>query len=91
MDRGRGGRHGDRRRDGDLRWPRAAFTAVVAEVLSTGGEPNARVTTVVAEVLHTGGVPHARVTGLMAEVLHGLEALTTGGTGRKPIVIVVAG
>ena len=66
-------------------------TAVVAEVLSTGGEPNARVTTVVAEVLHTGGVPHARVTALAAEVLHGLEALTAGGTGRKPIVVVVAG
>jgi hypothetical protein len=31
------------------------------------------------------------VTGLVAEVLHGLEALTAGGTGRKPIVVVVAG
>jgi hypothetical protein len=67
------------------------ITTVVAEVLSTGGEPNARVTTVAAEVLHTGGVPNARVTGLVAEVLHGLEALTAGGTGRKPIVVVVAG
>jgi hypothetical protein len=66
-------------------------TTLVAEVLSTGGEPNARVTTVAAEVLHTGGVPNARVTGLVAEVLHGLEALTAGGTGRKPIVVVVAG
>jgi hypothetical protein len=66
-------------------------TTVVAEVLSTGGEPNARVTTVVAEVLNTGGVPNARVTGLVAEVLHGLEELTAGGTGRKPIVVVVAG
>jgi hypothetical protein len=66
-------------------------TTVVAEVVSTGGAPNARVTTVMAEVLNTGGVPHARVTGLVAEVLHGLEALTTGGTGRKPIVVVVAG
>ena len=66
-------------------------TTVVAEVLSTGGAPNARVTTVVAEVLHTGGVPNARVTGLVAEVLHGLEQLTAGGTGRKPIVVVVAG
>ena len=66
-------------------------TTVVAEVLSTGGAPNARATTVVAEVLHTGGVPNARVTGLVAEVLHGLEALTAGGTGRKPIVVVVAG
>ena len=65
-------------------------TTVVAEVLSTGGAPNARVTTVVAEVLHTGGVPHARVTGVVAEVLHGLEELTAGGTGRKPIVVVVA-
>ena len=46
-----------------------------------------RVTTVVAEVLHTGGVPNARVSGLVVEVLHGLEALTTGGTGRKPIVV----
>ena len=46
-----------------------------------------RVTTVVAEVLHTGGVPNARVSGLVAEVLHGLEALTTGDTGRKPIVV----
>ena len=44
-----------------------------------------------AEVLSTGGVPHARVTMLVAEVLHGLEALTAGGTGRKPIVVVVAG
>jgi hypothetical protein len=66
-------------------------TTVVAEVVSTGGAPNARVTTVMAEVLNTGGVPHARVTGLVAEVLHGLEALTAGGTGRKPIVVVVAG
>jgi hypothetical protein len=66
-------------------------TAVVAEVLNAGGEPNARVTTVVAEVLNTGGVPNARVTGLVAEVLHGLEELTAGGTGRKPIVVVVAG
>ena len=66
-------------------------TTVVAEVLSTGDEANARVTTVVAEVLHTGGVPNARVTGLVAEVLHGLEELTAGGTGRKPIVVVVAG
>ena len=66
-------------------------TTVVAEILSTGGAPDARVTTVVAEVLHTGGVPHARVTGLVAEVLHGLAALTAGGTGRKPIVVVVAG
>jgi hypothetical protein len=66
-------------------------TTVVAEVLSTGGEPDARVTTVVAEVLNTGGVPNARVTGLVAEVLHGLEELTAGGTGRKPIVVVVAG
>jgi hypothetical protein len=66
-------------------------TTVLAEVLSTGGEPNARVTTLVAEVLHSGGVPHARVTGLVAEILHGLEALTAGGTGRKPIVVVVAG
>ena len=62
-------------------------TTVVAEVLSTGGEPNARVTTVVAEVLNTGGLPHARVAGLVAEVLHGLEELTAGGTGRKPIVV----
>jgi hypothetical protein len=30
-------------------------------------------------------------TRLVAEVLHGLEALTAGGTGRKPIVVVVAG
>jgi hypothetical protein len=37
-----------------------------------------RVTTVVAD---------ARVTGLVAEVLHGLEELTAGGTGRKPIVV----
>jgi hypothetical protein len=66
-------------------------TTVAAEILSTGGVPNARVTTVVAEVLSTGGVPDARVTGLVAEVLHGLEALTAGGTGRKPIVVVVAG
>jgi hypothetical protein len=66
-------------------------TTIVAEVLSTGGAPNARVTTAVAEVLHTGGVPNARVTGLVAEVLHGLEELTAGGTGRKPIVVVVAG
>jgi hypothetical protein len=64
---------------------------VVAEVLSTGGEPNARVTTVIAEVLHTGGVPNARVIGLVAEVPHGLEELAAGGTGRKPIVVVVAG
>jgi hypothetical protein len=48
------------------------------------------VTTAAAEVLNAGGVPHARVTGLIAEVLHGLEALTAGGTGRKPIVVVVA-
>ena len=66
-------------------------TTVVAEVLSAGGEPNARVTTVIAEVLSTGGVPQARVTTLVAEVLHGLEELTAGGTGRKPIVVVVAG
>ena len=66
-------------------------TTAVAEVLNTGGEPHARVTTVVAEVLNTGGVPNARVTGLVAEVLHGLEELTAGGTGRKPIVVVVAG
>jgi hypothetical protein len=66
-------------------------TTIVAEILSTGGGPNARVTTLVAEVLSTGGVPHARVSGLVAEVLHGLEALTAGGTGRKPIVVVVAG
>ena len=66
-------------------------STVVAEVLSTGGEPHARVTTVVVEVLHTGGVPSARVTALVAEVLHGLEALTAGGTGRKPVVVVVAG
>ena len=66
-------------------------TTVVAEVLHTGGEPHARVTTVVVEVLHTGGVPSARVTALVAEVLHGLEALTACGTGRKPIVVVVAG
>jgi hypothetical protein len=50
-----------------------------------------RVTTVVAEVLNTGGVPNARVTGVVAEVLHGLEELTAGGTGRKPVVVVVAG
>ena len=67
------------------------ITTVVAEVLSIGGAPNARATMVVAEVLHTGGVPHARVSGLVAEVLHGLEAVTAGGTGRKPIVVVVAG
>ena len=66
-------------------------TTAVAEILSTGGEPDARVTTLVAEVLHTGGVPSARLTGLVAEVLHGLEALTAGGTGRKPIAVVVAG
>ena len=66
-------------------------TTVLAEVLSTGGEPNARVTTVVAEVLNTGGVPNAVATTLVAEVLHGLEELTVGGTGRKPIVVVVAG
>jgi hypothetical protein len=66
-------------------------TTVVAEVLSTGGAPNARVTTFAAEVLHTGGVPNARVTGLVAEILHGLEELTAGGTGRKAIVVVVAG
>jgi hypothetical protein len=53
--------------------------------------PQSRVPTVVAEVLSTGGVSHARVTGLVAEVLHGLEALTAGGAGRKPIVVVVAG
>ena len=66
-------------------------TTVVAEVLSTGGEPNARVTTVAAEILNAGGVPHAIATTLVAEVLHGLEELTAGGTGRKPIVVVVAG
>jgi hypothetical protein len=66
-------------------------TTVVAEVLSDGGAPNARVTTLATEVLHTGGVPNARVTGLVAEVLHGLEQLSAGGTGRKPIVVVVAG
>ena len=66
-------------------------TTVVAEVLSTGGAPHARVTTVAAEVLNTGGLANARVTGLVAEVLHGLEELTAGGTGRKPIVVVVAG
>jgi hypothetical protein len=66
-------------------------TTVVAEVLSTGGESTARVTTAVAEVLSTGGVPNAIATTLVAEVLHGLEALTAGGTGRKPIVVVVAG
>ena len=66
-------------------------TTVIAEVLHSGGVPNARVTTLVAEVLNSGGVPNARVTGLVAEVLHGLEALTAGGTGRKPIVVVVAG
>jgi hypothetical protein len=66
-------------------------TTVVTEVLSTGGAPNARVTTLVVEVLNTGGVPNARVTALVAEVLHGLEELTAGGTGRKPIVVVVAG
>jgi hypothetical protein len=31
------------------------------------------------------------VTGLVAEVLHGIEELTAGGTGRRPIVVVVAG
>jgi hypothetical protein len=46
---------------------------------------------VVAEVLDSGGVPHARVARLVAEALHGLEELTAGGTGRKPIVVVVAG
>jgi hypothetical protein len=66
-------------------------TTLVAEVLHTGGAPNARVTTVIGEVLHTGGVPNARVTALVAEVLQGLEALTAGGAGRKPIVVVVAG
>ena len=66
-------------------------TTVVAEVLSTGGVPNARVTTLAAEVLNSGHVPNARVTGLVAEVLHGLEELTAGGTGRKPIVVVAAG
>jgi hypothetical protein len=66
-------------------------TTVVAEVLHTGGAPDARVTTLGAEVLHTGGAPNARVTALVAEVLHGLEALTAGGAGRKPIVVVVAG
>ena len=66
-------------------------STVLAEVLSTGGAPHARVTTVATEVLSSGGVPHARVTGLVAEVLHGLEALTAGGTGRKPVVVVVAG
>jgi hypothetical protein len=71
--------------------PESRVTTIVAEVLSSGGEPDARVTTVAAEVLHTGGVPNARVTGLGAEVLHGLEELTAGGTGRKPIVVVVAG
>jgi hypothetical protein len=65
-------------------------TTVAAEVLSAGGVPNARVATVAAEILNSGGVPHARVTGLVAEVLHGLEELTAGGTGRKPIVVVVA-
>ena len=50
-----------------------------------------RVTTIVAEVLHTGGLPSARLTGLVAEVLHSLEALTAGGIGRKPIVVMVAG
>jgi hypothetical protein len=50
-----------------------------------------RVTTIAAEVLHIGGIPTARVTALVAEVLHGLEALTAGATGRKPIVIMVAG
>jgi hypothetical protein len=73
------------------RSPQSRVTTVVAEVLSTGGEPSARVTTVVAEVLHTGGVPQARVTALVTEVLHGLEELTAGGAGRKPIVVVVAG
>ena len=66
-------------------------TWIAAEVLSTGADPDARVTTVLAEVLNSGGVPNARVTGLVAEVLHGLEELTAGGTGRKPIVVVVAG
>ena len=66
-------------------------STVVAEVLSTGGAPHARGTTVVAEVLNTGGLPNARVTALVAEVLHGLEELTAGGTGRKPIAVVVAG
>jgi hypothetical protein len=66
-------------------------TTFVAEVLGAGVEPNARVTTLVAEALPTGGVPNARVTGLVAEVLHGLEALTAGRTGRKLIVVVVAG
>jgi hypothetical protein len=46
---------------------------------------------VVAEALNIGAVPHARVTTLVAEVLHGLEALTAGGSGRDPIVVVVAG
>jgi hypothetical protein len=46
-----------------------------------------RVTTVVAEVLSTGGAPNARMTALVAQVLHGLEELTAGGTGRKPIVV----
>ena len=81
-------------RSASRRWPEMAesrVTTVVAEVLSTGGAPNARVTTVAAEVLNTGGVPNARVTGLVAEVLHGLDELTAGGTGRKPIVVVVAG
>jgi hypothetical protein len=53
-------------------------TTVVAEVPSTGGEPDARVTTVVAEVLNTGGVPHARVTALVAEVLHGPRGADRG-------------
>ena len=66
-------------------------TTIVAEVLSTGGEPDARVTTVAAEVLNSGGVPHAIATTLVAEVLHGLEELTAGGTRRKPVVVVVAG
>ena len=66
-------------------------STVVAEVLSTGGAPNARVTTVATEVLSSGGVPRAIATTLVAEVLHGLEELTAGGTGRKPIVVVVAG
>jgi hypothetical protein len=66
-------------------------TTVVAEVLHTGGAPDARVTTLGAEVLHNGGAPHAIATTLVAEVLHGLEALSAGGTGRKPVVVVVAG
>jgi hypothetical protein len=50
-----------------------------------------RVTTVATEVLSSGGVPRAIATTLVAEVLHGLEELTAGGTGRKAIVVVVAG